>query len=89
MIWPLLDFSRQRTPPLASSYCSNLSGRRVLLDPLDGACPVALVLVALAGGRDDLAVAGLQPPAILPLGIGVRFELDRPSRSLRLLAARA
>ena len=36
-----------------------------LLDHVDGVLAVALVLVALAGGGDDLAVGRLEPPAML------------------------
>jgi len=55
-------------------YFHDLRGRGVLLDRLDAIAAAALGGVALAAG-DDLAVAGLQAPAVLAGGVRVDLEL--------------
>src|SRR5262249_37330438 len=55
-------------------------GCGILLDPLDGVLAVALVLVALAGRGDDLAIGRLEPPAMLITPILVDLERERSGR---------
>ena len=52
----------------------DLRGSRLALDELDPVLAVDPAHVALAAVGDDLAVAGLEPPAELPLAILVEFR---------------
>src|SRR6185437_14900113 len=49
-------------------------GRGLFLDDLDRVLAVGLALVTLSGRRDHLAVARLEPPAVLLAGIHVDLE---------------